>query len=89
MIHVKTPDLGSLTNTAAAIERCQDAGVRVYLGGTMNDTEVSARAGLHIALAFGADLVMAKPGAWPDVSLALTHNEMGRTLRLCAARSSC
>jgi methylaspartate ammonia-lyase len=87
MIHVKTPDLGSLTNTAEAIQRCRRAAVGVYVGGTMNDTEVSARAALHIALAFGADLVMAKPGAWPDVSLALTRNEMERTLRLCAARA--
>ena len=86
LIHVKTPDLGSLTNTAEAILECRRAGVGVYLGGTMNDTEVSARAGLHVAIAFGADVVMAKPGAGPDVSLALTRNEMARTLRLSASR---
>ncbi|MGW2651438.1 methylaspartate ammonia-lyase [Streptomyces sp. NPDC001393] len=86
LIHVKTPDLGSLTNTADAILECRRAGVGVYVGGTMNDTEVSGRACTHMALAFGADVVMAKPGAWPDVSLALTHNEMERTLRLSAAR---
>lgn len=88
LIHVKTPDLGSLANSADAILDCRRAGVGVYVGGTMNDTEVSARAGLHVALAFDADVVMAKPGAWPDVSLALTRNEMGRTLRRCATRPS-
>jgi methylaspartate ammonia-lyase len=86
MIHVKTPDLGSLTNSAEAMLDCRRYGVGVYLGGTMNDTEVSARASVHLGLAFEADVLMAKPGQWPDVSLALTRNEMMRTLQLCARR---
>ncbi|MYW96181.1 methylaspartate ammonia-lyase [Amycolatopsis rubida] len=86
MIHVKLPDLGSLTNAVEAVLQCRKAGVGAYVGGTMNDTEVSARAGVHLALALRADQVMAKPGAWPDVSLALSRNEMNRTLRLCALR---
>jgi methylaspartate ammonia-lyase len=86
MIHVKLPDLGSLTNSAEAVLDCRRYGVGVYLGGTMNDTEVSARASVHLGLAFEADVLMAKPGQWPDVSLALTRNEMVRTLQLCARR---
>ena len=86
LIHVKTPDLGSLANTAQAVIACQEAGVGVYLGGTMNDTEVSARACLHVAIAFHADCVLARPGQLPDVSLALTRNEMNRTLTLIGSR---
>ncbi|MGD9795814.1 MAG: methylaspartate ammonia-lyase [Dehalococcoidia bacterium] len=88
MIHVKLPDLGSLSNSVEAALACHREGVGVYIGGTMNDTDVSGRAGLHLALAVQADLVMAKPGMWPDVSIALTRNEMSRTLRLCALRRS-
>jgi methylaspartate ammonia-lyase len=86
MIHIKLPDLGSLTNAVDAVLSCRRVGVKAYVGGTMNDTEVSGRASVHLALALRADELMAKPGAWPDVSLALTRNEMTRTLALCTAR---
>lgn len=87
-IHIKLPDLGSLTNSVEAALACRRAGVGAYIGGTINDTEVSGRAGVHVALAVQADLLMAKPGMWPDVSIALTRNEMSRTLQLCARRRS-
>lgn len=86
MIHVKLPDLGSLTNAAEAVLACRQAQIGVYVGGTLNDTDVSGRATTHLALALRADQVMAKPGRGADVSIALTRNEMARTLALIASR---
>ena len=85
MIHIKLPDLGAMTNAVDAALHCRAAGVATYIGGTMNDTEVSGRATVHLALAVGAAEVMAKPGACPDVSIAITGNEMSRTLALHAS----
>jgi methylaspartate ammonia-lyase len=87
MIHVKLPDLGSVANAVEAIRHCHDAGVAAYVGGTMNDTDVSGRVSVHLALALQAELLMAKPGSCPDVSVALSRNEMNRTLALCEVRT--
>jgi methylaspartate ammonia-lyase len=86
MIHIKLPDLGSVANAVEAARSCRDHGVGAYVGGTMNDTEISARVTVHLALAVGAEQVMAKPGVWPDVSVAVTRNEMARTLALWELR---
>ncbi len=51
MVQIKTPDLGSIHNAIEAVLYCHSHGVEAYLGGTCNETDVSARACLHIAQA--------------------------------------
>lgn len=85
LIQIKTPDLGSLANTVDAALMCRDSGVGVVLGGTCAETDVSARACTHVAMAVGATQVLAKPGMGVDEPLMIVDNEMARTLALDAA----
>ncbi|SIM46668.1 methylaspartate ammonia-lyase [Micromonospora cremea] len=84
LIQVKTPDLGSLTNTIEAALHCTAHGVGVVLGGTCTETDVSARATTHVGLAIGATQLLAKPGMGVDEPLMIVGNEMARCLRLDA-----
>ena len=82
MVQIKMPDLGGLHNTVEAALACQAAGVGAFLGGSYAETDLSARMSVHVALAVGADLLMAKPGMGVDEAVSLTQNEMARTLAL-------
>lgn len=86
VIHVKTPDLGGITNTIQALIHVRQAGLAAYCGGTCNETDVSARVSAHIAMACGADQVLAKPGMGVDESVMIVGNEMARTVALVAGR---
>jgi methylaspartate ammonia-lyase len=85
-IQVKTPDLGGLNNTIEALLYCRDKGTGLYLGGSANETEQSARICAHIALACQADFMMCKPGQGVDEGLLILTNEMQRTLALVRSR---
>jgi methylaspartate ammonia-lyase len=80
MIHVTMPDLGGIHNTVEAVLACKAAGVAVLLGGSQVETDLSARASLHVALATQPDMVMAKPGLDVDAAISLAQNEAARTL---------
>lgn len=82
LIQVKTPDLGSVANTVDAVLTCQANGIGVVLGGTCAETDVSARATTHIALATGATQLLAKPGMGVNEPLMIVGNEMRRCVRL-------
>lgn len=84
LIQVKTPDLGSLTNTIDAALNCSANGVGVVLGGTCAETDVSARATTHVGMAVGATQLLAKPGMGVNEGLMIVGNEMARCLRLDA-----
>lgn len=86
MIQIKTPDLGSLHNTIDAILYCKEHHVSSYLGGTCNETDVSARACLHVALATRPDRVLVKPGMGFDEGMTIVANEMNRTIAHAQAR---
>jgi methylaspartate ammonia-lyase len=86
VIHVKTPDLGSLTNTAEALLLARDAGLEAYCGGTCNETDRSAQVSAHVAMACQAGQVLAKPGMGVDEGVMIVGNEMARTAALAAAR---
>jgi methylaspartate ammonia-lyase len=81
-LQVKTPDLGGLNNTIDALRYCQAKGAGLYLGGSANETEQSARVCTHIALACQVDFMMCKPGQGVDEGLMIQTNEMQRTLAL-------
>jgi methylaspartate ammonia-lyase len=80
MIHIKMPDLGSIHNSVEAVLVCKEAGASTLLGGSYAETEISARASVHVALATQPDLIMAKPGLGTDEAICLVQNEMKRTL---------
>ncbi|MFC3958252.1 methylaspartate ammonia-lyase [Halovivax cerinus] len=80
VVQVKTPDLGGLQRSAAAVRYCEGTETRAYLGGTCNETATSARATAHVALATKAAQVLAKPGMGFDEGHMIVENEMRRTV---------
>ena len=76
--HIKMPDLGALHNSIEAVLLCRSAGVKSYLGGSSNETEVSARASAHIVAVVGPYQCLAKPGMGVDEGLMVTKNELER-----------
>jgi methylaspartate ammonia-lyase len=86
MIQVKTPDLGSLTNSIEAVQACQQNGVQAFLGGTCNGTDQSSRVTVNVAMGVRADLIYNKPGMGVDEGLMIVTNEMSRILALMQGR---
>jgi methylaspartate ammonia-lyase len=87
MIQVKTPDLGGISNTIEALLEVRRAGIGAFSGGTCNETDVSARVCAQVAMACGADQVLAKPGMGVDEGLMLVSNEMVRAAALARSRT--
>ncbi len=86
MIQIKTPDLGSLHNTADAVLYCKEKGAGAYMGGTCNETNRSAEACVHVAMAIKPDQILAKPGMAVDEGVMIVYNEMQRILALRGAK---
>jgi methylaspartate ammonia-lyase len=82
MIQIKTPDLGGLHHSVDAVLDCRRHGVLAHIGGSCCESDRSARACVHVALATQADQILAKPGMGVDEGLSIVTNEMARTLRL-------
>ncbi|WP_089823921.1 methylaspartate ammonia-lyase [Halogranum amylolyticum] len=80
VVQVKTPDLGGVQRSAEAVLACRGTDTRAYLGGTCNETDVSARTCAHVALATRAAQLLAKPGMGFDEGFMIVTNEMRRTL---------
>ncbi|SDC56459.1 methylaspartate ammonia-lyase [Natrinema hispanicum] len=80
LVQVKTPDLGGIHRSGQAVRYCEGTDTRAYLGGTCNETETSARACAHVALATNAAQVLAKPGMGFDEGYMIVENEMRRTI---------
>jgi methylaspartate ammonia-lyase len=79
-IQVKMPDNGNLLNTIRAVRSCQEHGVLAYLGGSVNETDVSARVSVHLGLALDVWRVLVKPAKGHDEGLMIKTNEVARTL---------
>jgi methylaspartate ammonia-lyase len=86
MVQIKTPDLGGIQETVEAVLYCQQRGMEAYQGGTCNETDVSARACVHAAMASRPRLMLAKPGMGFDEGFTIVHNEMRRIMALLRAR---
>lgn len=80
MIQIKTPDLGSMHNSALAVLYCNEKGVGAYLGGTCNETDRSAQVTAHVAMATSPIQMLAKPGMGFDEGYMIVYNEMQRIL---------
>jgi len=78
MIQIKTPDLGGLQDIVDAVLYCKAKGVEAYQGGTCNETDLSARACVHLAMASRPERMLAKPGMGFDEGFCLVKNEMAR-----------
>ncbi len=82
MIQIKTPDLGGLHHSVEAVLDCRRHGILAHVGGSCCETDRSARACVHVAMATHADQILAKPGMGVDEGLSIVTNEMARTSRL-------
>lgn len=86
MLQIKTPDLGGVNNIIEAILYCKQRGIGAYSGGTCNETNRSAEITTQIAMACGADQVLAKPGMGVDEGYMIVNNEMNRVIALANRR---
>jgi methylaspartate ammonia-lyase len=80
LIQIKIPDVGSLEKSATAVLVCKSHGVGAYVGGSCTETDLSARASVHVAVATQADMMLAKPGMGVDEALCIVGNEQNRLL---------
>ncbi|MCL1892858.1 MAG: methylaspartate ammonia-lyase [Holophagaceae bacterium] len=86
MVQIKTPDLGSIHNTVESVLYCRKNGMEAYQGGTCNETDLSAKACLHVAIAARAERLLAKPGMGFDEGYMIVNNEMERVLAVLKAK---
>jgi len=86
-VQIKTPDLGGINNSIEAVLHCRAHGMGCCLGGTANETDISARVTAQIGLATGPDFLLSKPGIGADEGLMILTNEMLRTLALVQHRA--
>lgn len=82
MIQIKTPDLGGIQNVAESNLYCKTHGIEAYQGGTCNETDISAIACVHVAMATRPDRMLAKPGMGFDEGFMIVNNEMERIIQV-------
>ncbi len=82
MIQIKTPDLGGIQNVVEANLYCKAHGIEAYQGGTCNETDISAQACVHVAMATRPDRMLAKPGMGFDEGFMIVNNEMERIIQV-------
>ena len=87
IIQVKTIDVGGVNRIIETILYCKDNSMGAYLGGTCNETDISARVCANIAIATSPDQMLAKPGMGVDEPMMIVKNEMSRVLSLIASRN--
>jgi len=86
IIQIKTIDVGGVNRIIETILYCKEHGMGTYLGGTCNETDVSARVCANVAIATSPDQMLAKPGMGVDEPMMIVNNEMSRVLSIIASR---
>ncbi|EPS37642.1 hypothetical protein H072_8639 [Dactylellina haptotyla CBS 200.50] len=81
-VQIKMPDLGGVDKSIDAVIYCKSKGVGCCLGGSANETDVSARITAQVALAVRPDFLLSKPGIGADEGLMILRNEMLRGVAL-------
>ncbi|KAK6541609.1 hypothetical protein TWF694_007409 [Orbilia ellipsospora] len=81
-IQIKMPDLGGVDQSVNAVLYCKRMGIGCCLGGSANETDVSARITAQVALAVEPDFLLSKPGIGADEGLMILKNEMLRGVAL-------
>ena len=88
LVQIKMPDVGPLEDSIDAVLECQKLGTAAYLGGSCAETDGSARAAVHVAIATRPAMLLAKPGMGVDEGLTIVGNEMNRTVAELQARAA-
>lgn len=88
LVQIKTPDVGSLADTARAVLICKANKVGAYVGGSCTETDLSAQASVHISVATQADIMLAKPGMGVDEAFSIIGNEQNRLLAILNRRAT-
>jgi methylaspartate ammonia-lyase len=88
MVQIKTPDLGGIQDTVDAVLYCRAHGMEAYQGGTCNETDLSAQACVHLAMATRPARMLAKPGMGFDEGFMVVRNEMQRIRAVLASRAT-
>ncbi|MDX8449879.1 methylaspartate ammonia-lyase [Mesorhizobium captivum] len=86
LVQIKTPDVGSIADTARAVLVCKENGVGAYVGGSCTETDLSAQASVHVSVATQADMMLAKPGMGVDEAYSIVGNEQNRLLAMLNRR---
>ena len=81
-VQIKAPDLGGINNSAEAVLYCRSKGMGCCLGGTANESDISARVTANVALATQPNFLLSKPGLGADEGVMILTNEMERGLAL-------
>ena len=87
IVQIKTIDVGGIDRIIEAVLYCNEKGDGSYLGGTCNETDISARVCANIAVATGPLQILAKPGMGVDEPLMIVKNEMSRVLSIIKHKS--
>lgn len=87
MVQIKTPDLGGIHHTIAAVGYAKQHQVEAYQGGSCNETDIAARCCAQLALACQPDRLLVKPGMGFDEGMQIVSNEINRTLAQIEAAS--
>jgi len=80
MIQIKMPDMGGIQYCIEAVKLCHANNIAAFLGGSCTETDISARASVHVAIATQADMLLCKPGMGADEGISITKNEQVRLL---------
>lgn len=86
LVQIKTPDVGSIADTARAVLLCKANQVGAYVGGSCTETDLSAQASVHVSVATQADMMLAKPGMGVDEAFSIVGNEQNRLLAMLDRR---
>ncbi|MBZ9910145.1 MULTISPECIES: methylaspartate ammonia-lyase [Mesorhizobium] len=86
LVQIKTPDVGSIADTARAVLICKENQVGAYVGGSCTETDLSAQASVHVSVATQADMMLAKPGMGVDEAFSIVGNEQNRLLAMLNRR---
>lgn len=87
IVQIKTIDVGGIDRIIEAVLYCNEKGVGSYLGGTCNETDVSARVCANVAVATRPLQMLAKPGMGVDEPLMIVKNEMSRVLSIIQSKA--
>ncbi|OHV63485.1 methylaspartate ammonia-lyase [Mesorhizobium sp. LCM 4577] len=88
LVQIKTPDVGSIADTARAVLICKANKVGAYVGGSCTETDLSAQASVHVSVATQAAMMLAKPGMGVDEAFSIVGNEQDRLLATLNRRAT-
>lgn len=86
ILQIKTPDLGAIHNTIEAVLYCKEQNIGAYIGGSCNESNISAEVTANIAVATDALMMLAKPGMDVDSGFMIVKNEMERVIKLASRK---